>query len=180
MSAVGNRYGEALFEAALEESCLDRVHGDARLLEGVFAENPDLGKVLDAPTVSKAEKNRLLDTIFEGQLHELSLNFLHVLSDKGRFGFLQDALRAFEKRYRQEKGIVIAWAVTAVPPSDLLADRLRERLVAATGKQIELVREVDPSVQGGVRITLETGEQLDGTVHRRIGDLRRAMETAIF
>ena len=167
MSAVGNRYGEALFEAALEESCLDRVHGDARLLKSVFAENPDLGKVLDAPTVSKAEKNRLLDTIFEGQLHELSLNFLHVLSDKGRFGFLQDALRAFEKRYRREKG-------------DLLADRLRERLVAATGKQIELVREVDPSVQGGVRITLETGEQMDGTVHRRIGDLRRAMETAIF
>ena len=128
----------------------------------------------------RRKKNRLLDTIFEGQLHELSLNFLHVLSDKGRFGFLQDALRAFEKRYRQEKGIVIAWAVTAVPLSDLLADRLRERLVAATGKQIELVREVDPSVQGGVRITLETGEQLDGTVHRRIGDLRRAMETAIF
>ena len=67
MSAVGNRYGEALFEAALEESCLDRVHGDARLLESVFAENPDLGKVLDAPTVSKAEKEqwaRLLDAFF--------------------------------------------------------------------------------------------------------------------
>ena len=37
---------------------------------------------MNAPSVAKEERSRLLDTIFDGNLQPLTLNYLHLLVDK--------------------------------------------------------------------------------------------------
>ena len=81
--------------------------------------------MMNAPSVAKEERSRLLDTIFDGNLQPLTLNYLHLLADKSRFGALQDSLEKFIELYREYKGIICATAVTAVPMSEELTNRLR-------------------------------------------------------
>ncbi len=178
-SLIGNRYGEAFFEAGRDENCLDSLYDDVRLLEGVLEDNDDFMKIMTVPSIPKEEQSRLLDTIFEGSLQPLTLNYLHLLVDKNRFGGLQDSLGKFIELYREYKGIVCAVAITAVPMSEELTGRLQEKLAAVTGKQVELTCEVDPSLISGIRLQMN-GEQFDGSVRRRLDNLKKSMESAVF
>lgn len=178
-SLIGNRYGEAFFEAGRDENCLDSLYDDVCLLEGVLGENEDFLKVMSVPSVAREEKSRLLDTIFDGKLQPLTLNYLHLLVDKNRFAGLQDSLEKFVGLYREYKGIVCATAVTAVPMSEELTNRLRDKLAAVTGKQVELTCEVDPALISGIRLQMN-GEQFDGSVRRRLEDLKKSIESAVF
>ena len=45
-SLIGNRYGEAFFEAGRDENCLDSLYDDVRLLEGVLEDNDDFMKIM--------------------------------------------------------------------------------------------------------------------------------------
>lgn len=55
-SLIGNRYGEAFFEAGRDENCLDSLYDDVCLLRGVLGENEDFLKVMNAPSVAKEER----------------------------------------------------------------------------------------------------------------------------
>ena len=48
-SLIGNRYGEAFFEAGRDENCLDSLYDDVRLLEGVLEDNDDFMKIMTVP-----------------------------------------------------------------------------------------------------------------------------------
>ena len=178
-SLIGNRYGEAFFEAGRDENCLDSLYDDDCLLRGVLGENEDFLKVMNAPSVAKEERSRLLDTIFDGNLQPLTLNYLHLLVDKSRFGALQDSLEKFIELYREYKGIICATAVTAVPMSEELTNRLRDKLAAVTGKQVELTCEVDPALISGIRLQMN-GQQFDSSVRRRLENLKKSIESAVF
>ena len=160
-SLIGNRYGEAFFEAGRDENCLDSLYDDVCLLRGVLGENEDFLKVMNAPSVAKEKRSRLLDTI------------------KSRFGALQDSLEKFIELYREYKGIICATAVTAVPMSEELTNRLRDKLAAVTGKQVELTCEVDPALISGIRLQMN-GEQFDSSVRRRLENLKKSIESAVF
>ena len=99
--------------------------------------------------------------------------------DKSRFGALQDSLEKFIELYREYKGIICATAVTAVPMSEELTNRLRDKLAAVTGKQVELTCEVDPALISGIRLQMN-GEQFDSSVRRRLENLRKSIESAVF
>ena len=115
----------------------------------------------------------------DGNLQPLTLNYLHLLVDKSRFGALQDSLEKFIELYREYKGIICATAVTAVPMSGELTNRLRDKLAAVTGKQVELTCEVDPALISGIRLQMN-GEQFDSSVRRRLENLKKSIESAIF
>ena len=178
-SLIGNRYGEAFFEAGRDENCLDSLYDDVCLLRSVLGENEDFLKVMNVPSVAKEERSRLLDTIFDGNLQPLTLNYLQLLVDKSRFGALQDSLEKFIELYREYNGIICATAVTAVPMSEELTNRLRDKLAAVTGKQVELTCEVDPALISGIRLQMN-GEQFDSSVRRRLENLKKSIESAVF
>lgn len=56
---------------------------------------------------------------------------------------------------------------------------MQEKLAAVTGKQVELTCEVDPSLISGIRLQMN-GEQFDGSVRRRLDNLKKSMESAVF
>jgi F-type H+-transporting ATPase subunit delta len=101
------------------------------------------------------------------------LGLLHVLVDKRREMVLDNIIDEFAKYRDEHEGRVHARVTTAKS----LDDAERERLVAAlgktTGKTVELHEKIDPAVIGGIRVNL--GDYvLDGTVRRRLNELRRS------
>ena len=82
--------------------------------------------------------------MFEGRIEPFLLNFLMLVTDKGRIGLIHEMCQAYKEQYYFENGIVEVLAVTAVPMSAALTDKLRGKMEQVTGKKVELKCSVDP------------------------------------
>ena len=61
-------------------------------------------------------------------------------------------------------------AVTAVPMSAALTDKLRGKMEQVTGKKVELKCSVDPSIMGGIVVKVNN-EQFDTSLRTRLEEL---------
>jgi hypothetical protein len=82
----------------------------------------------------------------------------------------------FKKQFNKDHGILPVTAVTTIPLSDELREKLIQKLESVTGKRVELECRGDPECLGGVRLDLD-GMQLDGTVRRRLDEIRNIQST---
>ena len=168
MTGAAVHYGDALFELAGAEGCDGRILEELDAVAALLRAEPAYLRVLDAPTLRREERCALLDEAFGGRVHPYLLNTLKLMAERGLAKGFFDAAAQYRKQYNGAHGILEARAVTAVPLSEGLRDRL------ATGKEIRLTCAVDGALLGGVRLELE-GKELDGTVRHRLDALRRAL-----
>ncbi|HOZ39398.1 MAG: ATP synthase F1 subunit delta [Flavobacteriales bacterium] len=173
VAPVAYRYARSLMELAQEKGVLAGVHEDMRLVGSTCAANRELVVLLNSPVVKADKKDRILEQVFAGKVGQLTATFMGILVRKGRERLLPDVAHAFSELYKISKNIVVAHVSSAVP----LSAGARAKVLAIAekqhpGKSIELVEKVDPALIGGV--TIRIGDELyDGTVSRRLADLRR-------
>lgn len=171
MADVKQEYGSALYllceEEHLSDVCLAQLH----TLRELLLQNPDYYRLMDAPTVSKAEKLEALDEAFGSNVHPYILNFMKILTENGYFSFFGACCDEFAERYNADRNICIAKITSAVPLTDEQQQRLREKLEAETGKSVVMQLFVDPALLGGVRAELD-GRLIDGTVKNKIDSIR--------
>ena len=86
--------------------------------------------------------------------------------------------QAFRQHYNRDNGILPVTAVTAAPLSAELRRKLSDKLSTLTGKSIELDCRVDPECLGGVRLDFD-GKQVDGTIRRRLEDIRGILKNTV-
>jgi F-type H+-transporting ATPase subunit delta len=173
-TGIGHRYGRALFQAALEQGAAEEVFADAESYLAARAKTPTLRHVFESPQVSTEDKHRLVDTVFEGRVHKLFLDLLHVLIDKKRIMFAGDIAEAYRHFYEQHKGILEVKAITAVPLEDSQKKKLIAKLEEQTKKTIRLTAVVDPEILGGVVLKLED-RLVDGSVRYQLAEMKRRL-----
>ena len=61
---VSKVYGDALFEAALEDNRLSGLSDEVTAVKEIIAANDDLSKLMDHPQIDKEEKVRIIEEIF--------------------------------------------------------------------------------------------------------------------
>jgi F-type H+-transporting ATPase subunit delta len=84
----------------------------------------------------------------------------------------------FRQQYNRDNGIVPVTAYTAIPLTEELRWKLTDKLSTVTGKTIELECRIDPETLGGVRLDFD-GRQIDGTVRRRLEDIRGILKNTV-
>ena len=178
MTQTEKLYGGALYELAVEEGSAERILREMTVVDGVFGENPDYLYLLSTPALPKTERCDILDRCFRGRVDGNLLNFMKILCESGTIRRFSGCLREYKRRYNEDNGILEAVAVTAVPVSGELAEKLRARLCEVTGKSVDLTCRVDPSCLGGVRLEMD-GTRLDGTVSGRLEDIRRRLSETV-
>lgn len=178
MSQVGTVYGQALYSLTKEESCSESVLQELSALNESFANEPKFLRLLSAPNLSKEERCGILDQSFRGKVHPYVLNFLKILTEKGYIRHFIGCCDVFTQQYNQDNGILEMTAVTAAPLTDDLRRKLESKLSALSGKTIDLTCRVDPGILGGVRLDWD-GKQLDGTVRRRLDDIRDILRNTV-
>ncbi len=140
--SVENVYARALLEIAAEDGSMKELDEELQALDGIFSANPQLTEILCAPTVTDAEKTDLIKKVFDGRISKVSYNFLCVLAEKKRVGYLTGIAQEFRKGYYEAAGIAEAEVTTAVP----LKDDARNRLIAKLQKKYGKTRVFDTPI----------------------------------
>ena len=178
MTDVATTYGQAMYDLAREENLSKQLLDELTALSGSFEGEPEFIRLLSSPNIPKEERVRILDDSFRGKLHPYVLNFLKVLTEKGYMKHFTGCCRVYRQQYNLDNGILPVTAYTAVPLSDELRRKLTAKLSTVTGKTIELDCRIDPETLGGVRLDFD-GRQVDGTVRRRLEDIRGLLKNTV-
>ena len=163
---VSERYALSLYEVAADEKKEKAYLDELTAVCEVFGREPDFLKMLTTPSIALEEKQNVLRKAFEGRIEPFLLNFLMLITEKGRVGLVQDMRQAYKEHYYFENGIVEVRAVTAKPMS------------AVTGKQVVLETSVDPQIIGGIVVKLGN-EQFDTSLRTRLSELAARLTNTI-
>lgn len=168
---VATRYAQALFGAALKEGSEGPTLEDLESLDRLYDLDRSLQRFLEAPDVLTEHKVELIHRVLGGRVSDLVERFLLLMLEKKRVQHLPLVFEHYRTLVEEHRGIVRAQVVTAVPFPGELEEGLKARLAALTGKKIILDRKVDPSIVGGVIVTLD-GRILDASLRHRMQELR--------
>jgi len=168
---VAKKYSTALFNIVREKGMVDKAYEQFEQLDNLIKQDDSLLQFLLAPHILDQHKVALVRDVFAERLDPLFLQFLMVLIDKHRIGFLHDIIEEFRARVAEAYGIIVARVTTSVRMDDSARRKLVEKLAAKTGKKIELEEKIDPSILGGTIVVL--GDQIiDGSVKHKLSLLR--------
>lgn len=169
---VATRYAKSLLGLALERGELERVYADMQLIKSVCTTNDDFVNLLESPIVKTDKKQAIIKQIFEGKISKLTLEFMNILAEKRREGYVDDVANAFVEQYRIHKKILIAVITSAVGLDDATRSKVLDIVKQKAEGEVELIEKVDKSLIGGFK--LKVGDsQVDATILRKLNDLRK-------
>ncbi|MDO4280193.1 MAG: F0F1 ATP synthase subunit delta [Peptococcaceae bacterium] len=175
-AGVAKRYAQALFMLADENQKVDQFAKDLDLVNETIASNEDLSQVFTGIQFSLSGKKKAITEIFKNQVDGNVVNFLMVLIEKGRAGYLSDITASYHKLLDERNGIADATVTTAFPLKEEEAQQIAVALGKSVGKTIRLKVVVDPALVCGVR--LQYGDKIiDGSVEARLESMRKRLMT---
>ena len=167
-------YGGSLYDLAAEEQLTEAIKNDMQEIKQIFRDNPDYIRLLSEPSIKKDERTDLIEKAFGDGAQRYLVNFLKILCERGLLNEVEGCFNEFTRRYNADHNISEAIVTSAIELNDQQKAALKAKLEKTSGKTIELVVKVDPSVVAGIKVELE-GKQLDGTVTGRLSDISKKL-----
>lgn len=176
VSAPARRYARALMAAAQAQGALAAVAADLQRIGQLVAAR-ELAATLADPRVDEALKQRRMEELCGPGTHALSRSLLRVLGKRQRNALLLELPAAFGELLDRLQGRARGVVEAARPLDAQRLRRLEQALGARTGKQVSLEARHEPSLLGGVRVTLD-GIRYDGSARGRLEQMRRQLAAA--
>jgi F-type H+-transporting ATPase subunit delta len=176
LRTVARRYAGALFDVARRNHAIDRVEGHLHAFNDLLNAHADLRRVFETPAVAPQKKRAILDAVMDtaGLVDGEVRQMLRMLADRDRLMLLPAVTSAFDARVRQERHVVQAEVVTAVPLPDAQRAALSVALRRAAGSELTITEKVDPSIIGGV-IARVGSLVFDGSVTRQLERMKQRL-----
>lgn len=173
-SQVANRYAQALFDLAVESDVADTMYSQIEDLSNVIYQNKELYSVLRSPLITKDDKKRVIDSIFEEKLDRYTLNFIKVLVDNDRTTEIKNVVEEYKKLLNERNNILEGVAITAIEMDKENLRALEEKLSSKYNKKVILENKIDESIIGGVVVKIGN-EEIDSSVRNRLNTLRESL-----
>ena len=153
---VNSTYGDALFELAVEENRVDAILEEVTGLDQVLKENKELIRLLTHPEVSKEEKLKLLENIFQGRVSDALMGTLLIVVKNDRSSELPEICSYVIGKIKAYKKIGIAYVTSAIELSNEKKKKIEQKLLSTTEyEQMEMNYKVDAAIIGGLIIRIE-------------------------
>ena len=174
---VSRSYAEALVKAAdsVGETEAEAVLDDLEaIVADVLDARPMFAAILASPSVSIADKDRILVETFEGRATTTLVRFLRVLNRHGRLGSIQPIARVARDLLDRRQNRTKVTVRTAVPLDEGQLGALRDRLGRMLAATPILDVKVDPALIGG--LVVQVGDDVyDASVRDRLEQLRHRL-----
>ena len=176
MEEIAEVYAHALFEVAVDNDALDRIHEELGEFADELAENRDMQLFFFSPYFSSQEKKEGISKIVE-DADEHFVNFLELLAERHRLPALMRIRRRFDGLWAEENKLLPVSLTSAVELDEALVKDVGKKIEEQTGRKVELQSKVDPDVLGG--LVLQVGNMvLDASVRSRLERLRKQVAKA--
>ena len=173
MHRVASRYAKSLLQLAAEKGILASIHTDMVLFDQVGAASRALLTTLQSPVIHREKKLTILQNIFQGKVHSLTLRFFKLITQKHREALLPDITAAFLEQYNRYQGIQTANITTTLKLSDNLNHHFREIVKKiAPCKEVVLTQQIDPTLIGGYILQV-ADKRLDESLRTKLLALKQ-------
>ena len=154
-NAIAMIYAEAMFALAEEQQQTEKLCAELNVIAQAIEANPDFAVFLESPAINRDRKAASISRIFQGKVSQLMIDSLKVIAAKDRLNLLVEIQQCFEELDDRKAGRVKGSITTAVelPPKE--QSRLTEQINRAIRKTVSLTSIVDPSIIGGMVLTIE-------------------------
>lgn len=164
----------ALVASAEAEGRLDDLEDELFRFGRILAAQPDLRRALNDRAAPQESKVQLLTDLLQGKVTAATLRLVTEIATYPRGRTLERGLDMYGRIAAERRSRLIAVVRTPVELTEEQRARLAAALSAQYDREIHLNIEIDPTVLGGLSVQVGD-EEIDGTIHRRLGDVRRRL-----
>ena len=165
-NTIARPYAKALFEFALGHKKLD-AWSAALALAAAIVRDARVRNLLTSPHVTPEQLADLLIGMVGGKLDEEGRNFIRVLAQNRRLGFLPEIAVIYEKLRAEEENTVDVTVTSAVALDAALQRKFAAALSARLKRDVRLQCETDPSLLGGAIVRADD-LVIDGSLRGRL------------
>ncbi|MBR2492920.1 MAG: F0F1 ATP synthase subunit delta [Paludibacteraceae bacterium] len=167
---ISIRYAKALLSSAKEAKVEEKVYSEMVALESAFSQIDLLKQAMSNPTLTKEEKIKLLNSIFNNKTSNLTKSFISLVVDHGREDYFYRIALSYQDLYRKDKNIVVTHLTTAVETDDKITKQIIKSVEVSENSKVELRTEINPDIIGGYILDIE-GKRLDASIIRQLSKL---------
>ena len=171
-SAVEVLAANAAMRAAEGEGVLDDVEDELFRFSRLLDREPELRAALTDPGLPVERKSALLRDLLGAQATPVTLRLVEIAVTRPQAGSLESSLEELSRLAAQRRQRYVATVRVAQPLDLAQQERLAGSLARIYGRQVQLQVDVDPGVVGGIEVRVGD-EVIDGTISRRLQDVRR-------
>jgi F-type H+-transporting ATPase subunit delta len=171
------RYARALFDTALAEGKdVKAVSYELTAFAQLIAANDGLMRALTNPAIPASRKRGVVEQLIAraGSMEPALVKLLLLLAERDRLALLPDVAQAFDNRLMDHQNVIRAEVVTAVNLPEDRISAVRQGLIAATGRQVQLSTRVDAAIIGGAVARIGS-TVYDGSVARQLERMRETL-----
>lgn len=176
MEEIARVYARSLFEVAQEQQKLDLVREQLGQVADALEENREMRLFFFSPYFSTEEKRDGLRRTIEGA-DPVLVNFLDVLVENHRLPVLPRARREYDRLWDEANDLLPVTVTSAVALDDAVVQRIGDEIGRQTGRQVQLTKQVDPSIVGGFVVRVGNAI-LDASIRNRLEHLRKTIAKA--
>ncbi len=175
-TGVAGRYALALVALAEEVGALDHVEKDVVTLRDTLKGSADLQRLVRSPLFSIEDQLKGLEAVFGGAgLHQVTVNFLGVLTQNRRLSALGRIADSFFAILASKRGELAAEVTSAVALSEGQMEAIKGAIKQAYGRDIQLSAKVDPALIGGLVVRVGS-RMIDNSIKTKLNNLKIAMK----
>lgn len=172
---IPHRYAKALYKLALEQGTTRKVYDEMLNVVKAFEENPTLQKVLLNPSVSNADKSKLLVTAAGADAGDDYKGFIRLIIDNKREEFAYEMALAYRDIYRKANNISKVTVTTAIELPAEEMKKLQALIVKSfPDRKLEFATGIDKDIIGGFIIDVDQ-VRMDASISNEIEILRQKL-----
>ena len=163
---ISIRYAKALLSSAKEAKVEEQVYSEMTTLDSAFAQIQLLKQAMTNPTLTKEDKIKLLNSVFNNKASKLTQGFINLVVENGREDYFHRIALSFQELYRKDKNIVVTHLTTAIELDEPLKKKIINSVEEQENSKVELRTEVNPDIIGGYILDID-GKRLDASIIRK-------------
>lgn len=173
MSERVKRYAEVFAGVLAAEGHTNEAQDELFRLARIIDANDELRQTLTDPHLPAARRQQIVEDVLDGKASTTTIGLVSLLAATGRVRELGEIVDRLLELTAAEGNRAVAEVRSAVELDDDQKRRLAASIRQATGRDVDVVVVVDPSVMGGV-VTQIGDTVIDGSVRARLGKLRES------
>jgi F-type H+-transporting ATPase subunit O len=172
------KYAGALYTAASKASLLPKVEVEIAAFSAVMKKNEGFASFFKDPTISRGDKERMVDSLTEGKKFSyITQNLLVTMAANGRIGDAGKVADTFIELMEASRGSVKATIISAEALKKGQAKDIEAAVMnmIGKGKKVDLTFKEDSNILGGLQVVLDD-KVLDLSIAARVTDLNMVLE----